>query len=447
MLATSAPQRKPRSRKIVALSAVVPMAFLPLLGAQAAHAADGETYIYSDFSTFTAEGDAPKGQQGWSGDGNTDTYDWGISGSSLRYSNSLDNYDNYGGIRQLSTPFVDAAGTEDSGATWDTFRSSFSIASSTGGLQPGLNMSVAVDDGAGARSGGFVGFRHIEEGLQVWTTWLPDDATSANGDQWLNDVAVVPADESHQIEIVSHFADLTAPDSLTVYIDGEEALNGHTFAKYHEFQTPDYEPTANSLAFRTGPTAPLPDGEGFEQVRPSAEENTALDGNGFLFSNLSVESYETFPAVPALSDAPEAMPDAPITLPASLKSGDVVDVEIGGFEADEEVYFVWYSEPIFGGWALADDEGVVRAQLTVPADLAAGTHTLQAVGFRSGFVAASEFEVAAAAAGPAGPVTGGLAATGASIEGPGIIGLLALGLGLVAVTTAVVRRRKADAEV
>ena len=111
--------------------------------------------------------------------------------------------------------------------------------------------------------------------------------------------------------------------------------------------------------------------------------------------------------------------------------GGTVSVTARGFDPGETVQVWLYSTPTFVGRAVADADGVVTTRVTLPADLAPGTHSLVLVGESSGRVYLTELEVVR---------PGVLSATGVSGVAwlAGTAGLLlAAGAALV-----VVRRRR-----
>src|SRR5690554_5021103 len=137
-----------RARTTVAVVAAASL--VALLPAGAAFAADNS--LVADFDSFSV-GD-PVGQNGW-GTHTSHTYDFEIvdeGGKALRLSNPTVVAADYNQMSQLYAPrLVEPAGESTTGATNDVFEMSFTFESSTGALQPGLNISIAA---SGERSDG-----------------------------------------------------------------------------------------------------------------------------------------------------------------------------------------------------------------------------------------------------------------------------------------------------
>ncbi len=125
---------------------------------------------------------------------------------------------------------------------------------------------------------------------------------------------------------------------------------------------------------------------------------------------------------------------------SSLGPGGSTEVTAAGFEPGEPVRVELHSTPVHLRDSLADDQGVVRTQITIPLDTAPGDHTIHLIGLRSGVDVAIPIQVLAAQAPAQAPET--LPLTGADSTGLATAGwaLLAAGLVLVAAST---RRRHA----
>lgn len=88
-----------------------------------------------------------------------------------------------------------------------------------------------------------------------------------------------------------------------------------------------------------------------------------------------------------------------------MSPGGTVNVTGGGFVPGENVPVVLYSSPVVLTTAVADAAGSISTDVVIPADTAAGTHTLVAFGSEQALVA--QIEVAGPApATPATPVQG-----------------------------------------
>jgi hypothetical protein len=137
------------------------------------------------------------------------------------------------------------------------------------------------------------------------------------------------------------------------------------------------------------------------------------------------------PAAPPVPATPPA-PDATLTTDqgdiSTAVPGQKITVVGHGFAAFSTVRISVYSTPIGLADAVADEHGDVREEVTVPASLAAGQHTLVALGVdANGTAHTVSVSVAVPAAAAALPVTG-LALTGMLAAG---LGSMAGGAGLL----------------
>jgi LPXTG-motif cell wall-anchored protein len=143
---------------------------------------------------------------------------------------------------------------------------------------------------------------------------------------------------------------------------------------------------------------------------------------------------------PVLPTAPDPTPDAEAELGDDTPTGTTVTFTAAGFDPFENAFVTIFSTPQFGGWFQADASGVVSGTVTLPAGLAAGTHTLQVTGETSGWTAVVEFSLAAAA--PGVPTPTQLPLTGTDSLSVLMLAGGLLGLGLAIVLVPAVRRRK-----
>jgi len=384
----------------------VPAALLAL-GATSVSAAALPTSTAIDFTAdgYTVAPLSPAGQNGWVG-ARTDI-DFALvdnasfpnaglpAGRSLQFSNSTVK----GGGTHLTSPLIASAGEPSTSATANTFDVTFTVASATGALQPGLGVDVAID--GASRYGGVVNLRHGATGLEVGSYWVPYGATSADVAQWRSAVfTTVDATKPHTIRVVTMFLAGRA-DTFDVYVDGILVSGGSgvtTWETYSAIAGTGGDNSVDSISFKTSSSAPSPDGIGY--VTAAAAPAT-LD-LGYLFSGISYSVREDSPALPtappALPPAPEATPDAPVEIPAQVSSEGRVEFSASGFLPYENVYATIYSVPVFAGWFQADALGVVSGSFAAPTGLPAGSHTFQLTGATSGFVAASAIQVLALAA-------------------------------------------------
>jgi len=365
---------RPAGRR-AAQAAVVASAVGALLvaGALPASAEDAIPSARSiDFSApgYTLGDGSPAGQEGWTGSTSTfdaalvtaaDVPDAGLADGAvgLRFSNAVVT----GAINQLASPRVVPAGEPGTGASADTFDASFTVASATGGLQPGLDVEVDADTD-GSRAGGGVVLHHVttgdQQGLQVGTFWPVTDGGDEI-DDWASRSVVVDATVPHTIRYVVHFL-ADAPDVAHVYVDGELALTSGSWEVFHDGTGAGLQ-TVDGLLVRGSTSVPTTDGVGFDHVEPTAEQQAALDGEGLVLTDLSLSSYEQARTALAVA-APDHAYGTAATAQVSATATDgqplagTADVTIDGADA--------------GTATLADG----HASVVLPTDLAVGQHTV-----------------------------------------------------------------------
>src|SRR5690606_30208696 len=123
------------------------------------------------------------------------------------------------------------------GAQNNVFEMNFTVESSTGALQPGLNISVSAsgersDGGAPQnRAGGLVNITHTDDAVLIWSTWPVSDGPLT----WSNVVTEVSADESHTIRYVVEFVDGDDNDVVSLWVDGALVSSGlSSWEIYHD---------------------------------------------------------------------------------------------------------------------------------------------------------------------------------------------------------------------
>jgi hypothetical protein len=435
--------RRPRPQAIVATALIA----APL----AASAAPSATI---DFTApgYTAAPSSPAGQNGWiqaRADSDISLVDTDgfpaaalpVGGRALQFSNTT----TPSGGADLLAPNIDPAGEPHTGATSNTFEVSFTVASATGAVQPGLGVDVAID--GASRYGGVLNLRHTPDGLSIGSYWVPEEATGADLAQWRSAVfAVVPATEPHVIRMVDVFLE-GQPDLVEVYVDGVLVSTGSgvtTWEYYNRLAAPGGDESADTISFKRSSSAPTADGIGYQAGLPAAPAAADL---GFLFTGIS---YGVLTSSPPLPDAPPAVPaqpdpapDAPVTLSASgvPVSGGTLDFTAEGFLPYENVFAALYPGGEFRGWFQADGTGRVSGSLRIAAgSFTAGPVILQLTGAVSQLTAASTFAVVAADPDAApGPSRRELAAPGTDPRAV-LIGAAAGGMAML-----VVRRRRSRA--
>jgi LPXTG-motif cell wall-anchored protein len=193
----------------------------------------------------------------------------------------------------------------------------------------------------------------------------------------------------------------------------------------------EVEPASDgSWSVTTAFPADMPDGE----QHMSAGCGWYTDGVSYPDWTMTVKGAEfgAIRGVEANTPGTRAETTDRTTGTSSTPGAKVVRV-ISGFQPFEEVTLTMHSEPVVLGTFTADANGVVTAEFTLPANVAAGEHTL----VYEGAVTYFQESFTVTAAGPK------LAHTGADVTVP-----LTVGLGLVLAGTGalvVSRRRNAGA--
>jgi hypothetical protein len=258
-----------------------------------------------DFSTYNVG--TVRGQGGtpaWTGADCGATIDQGVVSVSGTKSFRMSNAQISGCFDDVFTPrTANAAGetTADPGAfpvgtLQPFFDASFTVASSTGGLQPGLKVQVSPDRGDGSRMS-YVGFEHVALGIQfsfydVQGVTSPAIAPCSSCANFVvHDLGTYDPTVAHTVEISMVFNEGPSNDVVKVFIDGQLKITGGSWEDYYTMDkesSPDplhmVSRTVDSLLIRASGS-------------PTPAEITALLGNGYLFSNIKV----TTGAVPVLS--------------------------------------------------------------------------------------------------------------------------------------------------
>ncbi|GAA3658962.1 hypothetical protein [Microbacterium marinilacus] len=315
-----------RTRLAASAAALAMGATLVLIAAQPASAATSHSI------DFGAEGYAlgqhsPDGQpaeaaaaDSWSGGGgdwdyalveNSEFPQSGLGdGRSLRVSNGQAPARN----RYLHSPNIEAAGEPESGAAWNTFETSFTVASASGGLQPGLSVDVNID--SASRYGGVLNLHHGEDGLEIGSFWVPEEATSAANADWVSTVfTTVDPSVPHDIRIVTVYR-ADASDSYDVYVDDELVSAGSgvtTWEHYTRLVGTGNDHTVDEISFKYGASVPSDDGRGYVSV-PVAPDTL---GYGYLFSDISYEVSNTSLVTPTPTPTATPTPSPTPTLTAT----------------------------------------------------------------------------------------------------------------------------------
>jgi hypothetical protein len=111
-------------------------------------------------------------------------------------------------------------------------------------------------------------------------------------------------------------------------------------------------------------------------------------------SSSSTPPTSSSPTAPTSPTAPKTATVQDIATP-DIEAGKTQLVIFSGFAAGEQVNLTLFSAPITLSPVTADGTGVAQARFVVPADIAPGTHRLEAIGQQSGTVGVASFRVTA----------------------------------------------------
>jgi len=301
----------PRAAAVAVAAALIALASAPLSASAAT-----STSIDFTSSGYTVGYQSPKGQNGWwqaqSADyslvDNSSFAGSGLpsAGRSLQFSNSKQP----GGGAHLVSPTVDAAGEPTTGAKYNTFEATFTVASATGTVQPGLGVDVALD--GASRYGGVVSLRHSTDKLVIGSYWLPAGAADSSPTSWRSAIftTVDPA-VPHVIRAVAVFIE-GKPDTLDVYVDGTLVSAGTGATTWEAYTGSDGDRSVDSISFKASSSAPTADGIGYAYGLPTAP---ATEGKGLLFNGISYGASMTVPASPTPEPTTPPAPQKP-TKPA-----------------------------------------------------------------------------------------------------------------------------------
>ena len=253
-----------------------------------------------DFSGYTTGSVRGQGTPPWTGADCGGTVDQAVvdnttnpnapksfGAKSLRLSNAF-----VGGcFNDLFTPrTTNAAGDSNAdpgafpvGVLQPFFDASFSVASFTGALQPGLRVQVSPDRGDGARMS-YVGIEHLVGGGINFDFY---DVQGVIGTApcfqcanfVLTDLGTYDETIPHTVEIQMVFNDAPGRDVVKVFIDGQLKVTGGSWEDYYTMDTesspnpPRVSRTVDSLLIRGSGTA-----------------QPGLAGEGFLFGNITIST-------------------------------------------------------------------------------------------------------------------------------------------------------------
>ncbi|MDM7855746.1 Ig-like domain-containing protein [Cellulomonas alba] len=252
-------------------------------------AAEGRPLTASTVASLQAGGVLPKiskkptldgskslsDQDGWSFATNAGV-DFAVNADGeLRLSNATTS----GVIDQLVSPALDVPASESAG--YDRFDAEFTVASATGGFQPGLRIEVAPDNGHGSRSGGTFTLWHnpATEKLEIGAVWSNPQGGWSN-----TTLAAVDPTQAHTIRISERFV-VNGTDVADVYVDGAFAGRVGTYERYEG----SGQGSISSLLFRASQAVPNASGADWD-VQPAVP---GTEGAGFLISDLSYSAEAT----------------------------------------------------------------------------------------------------------------------------------------------------------
>lgn len=167
------------------------------------------------------------------------------------------------------------------------FDASFTVASYTGALQPGLKVQVSPDRGDGARMS-YVGFEHVAGGIQFSFYDVQGVIGTAPclscANFVLHDLGTYDPTVPHTVEISMVLNNGPSNDVVKVFIDGTLKVTGGSWEDYYtmdEESSPDplhmVSRTVDSLLIRASGS-------------PTALQQAAVLGKGFLFSNIIIKT-------------------------------------------------------------------------------------------------------------------------------------------------------------
>lgn len=211
-----------------------------------------------------------------------------------------------------------ANGGFSGGIRQTAFEVSFAIASSTGALQPGLNIQVSPDRGDGARMS-FLRARHTATEMEFEFFDVqgvdPGPAPCLGCANFVSTVfAGYDAARPHSVRLLMHFFDGESNDVVKVFIDG---VLVHTGGSWEDYYTMDTE---------SSPTPPMVSRTVDSLlIRASGSPTAGNAGAGFLIDNLSTVTGE----IKCIEDETGSKENGPVSAPVH----DVVEPAVGGVDS------------------------------------------------------------------------------------------------------------------
>lgn len=255
---------------------IFPMAVLMVFGIfGSAHAAPLSGTGFSDFNI----GLSVEGQGGWSSDNpawdeevvlDTTNYVWRVSNAVTSGSFSdMPFAPRPGGLPNDTVNDPDNsdplffAGESSTGASSKQFLGEFSFRSVTGAAQPGLRITVSIDNGQGGRQS-FVALEDTGSGIDVATF---DIDTNGN---FIGPIIIAQGlsyTDQHTISMEAFFKDGPNNDRVKYLVDGKLKHEGSSWEQYYRNWQPTLHPLGvpvQTLLFRlSGPAVPSVLGNGY----------------------------------------------------------------------------------------------------------------------------------------------------------------------------------------
>jgi hypothetical protein len=266
------------------------------------HAASSNINFESGYSVGIING-----QNGWSATGSAGSgcavYDEGVSDNttfplapasfgtqSFRISNAATSgcFGDQAFAPTLTPPAGESNSLDQNGipvpSTLSHFESQFDVASTTGGYQPGMAMSVSPDNGSGARMS-YLRFEDQAGGIHVFFDDVEGATNPANFVE--SPVATLSYTAPHTIKFSMDFVSGPGNDIVKIYVDGVSVKTGTSWENYYRFDTesnPSFQNvsrTVDTMLFRVGGAPAATAGQG-----------NLIDNLSMATSNVSLNNKE-----------------------------------------------------------------------------------------------------------------------------------------------------------
>lgn len=167
------------------------------------------------------------------------------------------------------------AGESSTGASFRQFLGEFSFRSKTGAAQPGLRITVSIDNGQGARQS-FVALEDTGSGINVTTFDLDEDGN------FIGPITIAQGlsyTDWHTIGMEAFFEDGTNNDRVKYFVDGELGHEGPSWEQFYR----NFQPTLHPLGV---PVQTL-------LFRLSGTAAPTVIGNGYYIDNIFISNSKT----------------------------------------------------------------------------------------------------------------------------------------------------------